>query len=121
MPKRLPSNIFADNPLRPTDDGSAAAPVLAPDEQTAQETIQETASQSVEPRSHLKSVPATVAKTEVRKLTVYLPVESFQAIDDEVYLRRKNGERGLSFADVHREIVEEWVARRAKRARATTS
>ena len=120
MPKRLPSNIFADNPLRPTDDGSAAAPVLA-DEQTPQEAIQETASQSVEPRSHLKSVPATVAKLEVRKLTVYLPVESFQAIDDEVYLRRKNGERGLSFADVHREIVEEWVARRAKRARATTS
>jgi hypothetical protein len=116
MPKRLPSNIFSDNPLRPTDDGSAAAPILAPNDQTAQEPTQEASSQAVDSRSHLKAVPATTAKAEVRKLTVYLPVESFQAIDDEVYLRRKNGERGLSFADLHREIVEDWVARRRRRA-----
>ena len=32
------------------------------------------------------------------------------------YLRRKNGERGLSFADLHRETVEDWVARRRRTA-----
>lgn len=112
--KKLPSNVFADSPLRSTD---------------AERSVPSSKAKESQPKATLHVAPAPAAaestpkaanevvRPQTRKLTVYLPEESVQAIDDEVYLRRKAGDRSFSFADMHRELVEEWVARRAKRIR----
>lgn len=113
MPKPpLPSLQF-DSPSRSTDPEraklvavQAAAPELPPP----------SAGQGSAPVA--APPPATkAARAQPRKLTVYLSEEAAQAIDDEAYARRKAGERGFGFADMHRELVEEWVARRTKRLR----
>lgn len=111
--KKLPTNVFADSPLRSTDADPRALPASKGKEPQVKPTLH-VAPAVAEPS--LKT-PNESGRSATRKLTVYLPEESVQAIDDEVYLRRKAGERSFSFADMHRELVEEWVARRAKRAR----
>jgi uncharacterized protein (DUF924 family) len=115
--KKLPSNVFADSPLRSTD---AEKPAAAPKGKGAQSkaTLHVAPAPAADTGEAAPKAANDVNRTQTRKLTVYLPEESVQAIDDEVYLRRKAGDRSFSFADMHRELVEEWVARRAKRTRA---
>jgi hypothetical protein len=122
--KKLPSNVFADSPLRSTD---VETPTPVPKGKGAQAKaalhVAPAPAPAPAPESEAGASEAATkgmaesARTSTRKLTVYLPEESVQAIDDEVYLRRKSGDRSFSFADMHRELVEEWVARRAKRTR----
>ncbi len=114
--KKLPSNIFADSPLRSTESAAPATitAVAAPTEET--KGTKSKAKQKTTTLRVAAEEPASVSQGQTRKLTVYLPDEFVQAIDEEVYLRRKGGNRSFSFADLHREVVEEWVTRRAKRS-----
>lgn len=119
MPKKLPPDIFADSPLRATHDSDA---IGAQETQTkARSTtapLRIARSETAKKQPEVSPTPLSTPNT--RKLTVYLPDAFVQAIDDEVYRRRKGGDRSFSFADLHREIVEEWVARKAKDVRATS-
>ena len=112
--KKLPTNVFADSPLRSTDAERLLPAPKGKDPQSKATLHVAPAPAAVE---SAQKADNEVVRSQTRKLTVYLPEESVQAIDDEVYLRRKAGDRSFSFADMHRELVEEWVARRAKRAR----
>lgn len=112
--KKLPTNVFADSPLRSTD-AEPPTPVSKGKESQSKAALRVAPSPAV--ADSVPNAANEVVRVQTRKLTVYLPEESVQAIDDEVYLRRKAGDRTFSFADMHRELVEEWVARRAKRSR----
>lgn len=111
MPKRLPTNLFADSPTRSTSviSGAKAASdseVSPPYSESAQG-----ATVGVPADSDARPTP------ELLKQTVYLPPAHVQAIEDEVYARRRAGERSLNFAEMHRQIIEEWVGRRSRRNR----
>lgn len=114
--KKLPSNIFADSPLRSTDE---ERPLPAPKdtESLTKANLHVAPAPAAGASEAAPKVASEVVRPLTRKLTVYLPEESVQAIDDEVYLRRKAGDRSFSFAEMHRELVEEWVARRVRRTR----
>jgi len=45
------------------------------------------------------------------KLTVYLPKSHVDALEEEVYLRRRAGDR-IGNTDLMREVVDEWLTRR---------
>ena len=120
MPKPpLPPMQF-DNPLRSTD--PERHKLVAVESPTARETAEGQGSAPTAPATALTQPRATEksVRAQQRKLTVYISEDAAQAIDDEAYARRKAGER-LSFGDLHREIVEDWYSRRAKRLRSAAS
>jgi len=45
------------------------------------------------------------------KLTVYLPKSHVDALEEEVFHRRRSGDR-IGNTDLMREVVEQWLARR---------
>jgi hypothetical protein len=120
MAKKLPDNVFGDNPLRPTGPASFEAPAAAPVEPASAPAVSLAPVPPAPPVEKPKSVRASaepVATGKTVKATAYLPLELMHALEDEVFERRRAGERHLTLAELHREIVGDWVARRQRRQR----
>ena len=118
MAPKLPVdlNIFPDGPLRST------APALAPIMATvaaAPKPVEVAPPTMLDPVQQLRPAPkaARPPPVELLKRTVYLTREQDLAIEEMVYEGRRTGNR-VSFADVHRDILNEWVAARAGQRKA---
>jgi hypothetical protein len=118
MAPKLPLdlNIFPDGPLRST--APALAPIMAA-VVAAPKAVEATQPSLPEPVQQLRPAPkaAKPAPVELLKRTVYLTREQDLAIEEAVYEGRKTGNR-VSFADVHRDILNEWAAARAGQRKA---
>jgi len=67
------------------------------------------------PKAPAKVEDEESASAPLVKLTLYLSKEQVQFIEDEVYTRKRAGERGISNSDLAREILEDHMARRARK------
>lgn len=108
-PKKLPLDVFADSPLRPTSLSRQPEPSRADEDLHSSD-----APSSGAEASPVVARPAA-AHDELVKRTVYIPTDVLDAMEEEVYLRRKAGDRTCDFGEVHREVLRRWVARRKLR------
>jgi hypothetical protein len=120
LPSDLGAQVFADSPLRPTapPKNPPLTAVPAPAVSAPLPSIEMAAVvHQVAPREAAPP-PATgrlaaagdAAPVQQIKMTVYLSKEQVDAIEEEVFRRRRAGER-IGNTDLMREIVDAWRSR----------
>ena len=130
---KLPENVFGESPLRSTTEAkrvsivpqpeareisrapSTDVPGVAP-ELAAVEPVRRPSPSPSKPAAR-KKAEETAPPERNEKLTIYLALHHFDAIEEEVFRRRRAGER-IGNTDLIREIVETWHSRRKVSQRA---
>lgn len=119
--KRLPADVFSfsDSPIRKTTEAPTEAPAVphlaSVDRAPPRSEVSMPAAPAADADRRGRQASAERQEDPLIKRSVYVPATLLQALEDEVYRRRRGGDRSCDFGELHREILAQWVTRRAKR------